>query len=363
MAVSNTVVGNLDRDDLVKEIHQALHTGTRRRASSSKRAELSWLELNSSGLSHYPLYTGNRSKLPILERQTYKRWKSMMGFQKVRHPRRQRRKVIIIQPITYFHGQTPLRHTSNGTADEEEEAYRHVEISEEVLRLLQEFCAAYFIGMEVKLEKSLDLAEIPKLTSRIHKATNRRQFLVDDVINFLTSYKLQKAYCILGVTTVDLYPGPEWNFVLGQASLEVGSGVFSFGRYFNSTHTKSGYDSDLFGEEPAKPNRCGKEISSGCGMEGEELTSPLDGSGIKEEELIGGCDSKREELIGPLGGSGCDKEWVGEEQIRNLWVLMRVSVYGKIGSLQILLSCNKITIKSPFVVRRCHACYNTCCFR
>lgn len=204
-----------------------------RREQFASNSDLLWLHQQCSLGQLYPLYTGDRSKLTILDKQTYRRWKSAMELERVKHPIRHRRRVVLIQPITHRYGSTT-------SGEEEEVGYRHTFISEKVLNFLQGFCAAYFSEMEVKLAPSLDLSEIPRLTSRIHKTTNRRQFLVDDIIHFLSTRKLRKAYCILGVTVVDLYPGSDWNFVLGQACLEKGSGVFSFGRFFNSTVSSDG---------------------------------------------------------------------------------------------------------------------------
>ena len=234
-----------------------------------------------------------------------------MELEKVRHPLRQRRRVVLVQPLSYLHGNT--------ASGDGEATYRHTYISESVLEMLRGFCAAFFSEMRVELAPPLDLSAIPKLTSRVHKRTNRRQYLVDDIIHFLSRRKLKKAYCILGVTVVDLYPGPEWNFVLGQANMEKGSGVFSFGRYFNSSGGVSSEQMEL-GEE----GRGSREVKGG------EL------SGCREEEPNGGRGSREvkggevsEELEGvePIGGRGRtgEAEWE-REQMSNLWVLMRVSI-------------------------------------
>ena len=302
-----------DLDSLRKEAGEAFKLGRKGR----KNQDLSWLGLqctgggwgagNSRGVGEfYPLYSGDRSKLTFLDKQTYRMWKSAMGFERFRHPIRQRRRTILIQPITHVHGSGSTLHSNdhhhhgndchlhgnndsfhdnndsfhgndnhlydNGptcdgaVGEEEEQFYKHTHIDGNVLELLRQFCSAYFSEMRVKVAPPLDLSEIPRLTSRIHQRTHRRQFLVDDIIDFLSSEKLRKAYCILGVTTVDLYPGPEWNFVLGQASVYKGSGVFSFGRYFHSVVSK---------------------------------------------ETRG-------------RGSGMERKEIEEEQIRNLWILMRV---------------------------------------
>ena len=228
----------------------------------------------------YKLFTGDRSKLCFLEKQTYAKWKSLMEFEKVKHPMRHRRKIVLIQPISWnkCHYVSTMGHDKDDSKEEGEKlevAYSHTQISEAVLDLLRQFCGAFYSGMEIRLSPSLDLADIPKLTSRIHQRTNRRQFLVKDIVDFLCKRKLKKCFCILGVTVVDLYPGPEWNFVLGQACLDKGCGVFSFGRYFNSQVMSV-----------AKP-----------------LASPENVAGKKRET-----------------------EALELEQMRNIWILMRVRV-------------------------------------
>ncbi len=46
--------------------------------------------------------------------------------------------------------------------------------------------------------------------------------------------KPENAVCLFGVTMADLYPGPKWNFVFGEASLYGGVSIWSFARYFES---------------------------------------------------------------------------------------------------------------------------------
>ena len=40
---------------------------------------------------------------------------------------------------------------------------------------------------------------------------------------------LADGYCVIGLTWVDLYPGEDWNFILGEKSCEEGCAVVSFG--------------------------------------------------------------------------------------------------------------------------------------
>ena len=322
----NEVAGDSERSSLVKEIQDAFKLGRRRgrargRGSRTRRREapeLAWLGGQCAEGGLYPLYSGDRSKLSILEKQTCKRWKSMMEMELVKHPLRQRRRVVLIQPITHRHGNTVLR-KPRSPGKEEEEGYRHTHISNTVLGLLQEFCSAYFSEMEVKLVPSVDLSEIPRLTSRIHKSTNRRQFLVDDIIHYLSTKKLHKAYCVLGVTIVDLYPGPKWNFVLGQACMEKGSGVFSFGRWFNSTPTVTDTATDTATATSATATTATATTAIAASTTATVATTDTDIAATTDTATTGATAT----VAGVASEDGED-EWE-QEQIRNLWVLMRVS--------------------------------------
>nr|XP_020662109.1 archaemetzincin-2 isoform X3 [Pogona vitticeps] len=54
---------------------------------------------------------------------------------------------------------------------------------------------------------------------------------IGHLLNYLKKKKPKDAFCIVGVTMIDLYPRDSWNFVFGQASLTEGMGIFSFARY------------------------------------------------------------------------------------------------------------------------------------
>lgn len=109
------------------------------------------------------------------------------------------------------------------------------------LELLREHAAAYF-GLEATLLGRLSL-EDAELTSRRHGG--RRQILTGDILRLLRQKLPRDAFCLVGVTLEDLYPGPGWNFVFGQASLRQRVGVYSFARY----------DPTFHGERPRKGDR------------------------------------------------------------------------------------------------------------
>uniref|UniRef100_A0A667ICU4 Archaemetzincin-2 n=1 Tax=Lynx canadensis TaxID=61383 RepID=A0A667ICU4_LYNCA len=54
---------------------------------------------------------------------------------------------------------------------------------------------------------------------------------IGHILKFLKKKKPEDAFCVVGITMIDLYPRDSWNFVFGQASLTDGVGIFSFARY------------------------------------------------------------------------------------------------------------------------------------
>lgn len=200
------------------------------RAVSRKRkpsAELAWLFSQCSKSALFRLYN-EQGVVPPWDKQTFSQWKYLVGFQRISHPRGRRSRTIVIQPLT---------HNSFSSG------YAMTEINATVIKHLQHFCQAFF-NMTVEIANPIDLAQIRNLTSRIHKTTNREQFLVGDILRHLKTYRPRDAHMI-AITTADLYPCEEENFVLGHASLTSGCGVFSFGRYFNSQVAAGGSGSDF----------------------------------------------------------------------------------------------------------------------
>lgn len=167
------------------------------------------------------------------EKQTFLQWKSETEFQRVLHPIRMRQKTIVLQPLVHS---TPLP------------GYPLKVIEQPVMEHLQSFCQAFFVGMQVVLAEPLDMATLKNLTSRVHARTNRTQFLVPDLLKHLKSRRPRNAYCVVGVTLFDLYPSPEWNFVMGHALLTEGCAVFTFGRHFNSEQAPCEGEGALLGQ-------------------------------------------------------------------------------------------------------------------
>jgi len=87
--------------------------------------------------------------------------------------------------------------------------------------------------MNVKLLAEVPLAKL-KCDTRYHtvsEGVKRPQLHVPGIFTFMKNVIPDDAYCVLGVTMVDLYPKESWNFVFGRALLQDRIGVFSFARY------------------------------------------------------------------------------------------------------------------------------------
>lgn len=94
------------------------------------------------------------------------------------------------------------------------------------LTTLVDFARRYF-GLP-----ALALPEIAMSSLRARsRARGRRQYRTGDLLDALRLRLPKDAYCLIGVTQDDLYPGPSWNFVFGEARFHERVGVYSFCRY------------------------------------------------------------------------------------------------------------------------------------
>ncbi|XP_017338763.1 archaemetzincin-2 isoform X1 [Ictalurus punctatus] len=111
-------------------------------------------------------------------------------------------------------------------------------ITEQYVEWLREYCEAFYNGLTVKLLPAVTVAA-SSCTFRVNSNTNNLQLHAGDLLAFLKQRKPKDAFCIVGITMIDLYPKDSWNFVFGQASLTEGMGVFSFARYDDDFYKRS----------------------------------------------------------------------------------------------------------------------------
>ena len=118
---------------------------------------------------------------------------------------------------------------------------------EKFLILLQRFAATFFKGYTVEVLSTYLTAKL-KFRSRVNEFSGKPQLYIPDIYKYLESKFPQDAYCMVGITMIDLYPKESWNFVFGQAYASRGVGVFSFARYDPSFYEMEEED------EPDSPN-------------------------------------------------------------------------------------------------------------
>lgn len=104
--------------------------------------------------------------------------------------------------------------------------------------------AEAFFQLAVKILPAATLDE-KLFNPRTNENSHKRQLHTLSILSHLKTRLPADAYCLLGITMVDLYPAKSWNYVFGQASLAERVGIYSFARY----------DPAFFGQERPKDYR------------------------------------------------------------------------------------------------------------
>ena len=101
---------------------------------------------------------------------------------------------------------------------------------EKVIDTLRSFMGLVF-GLEIASMPPLGLEKIPAAAQRTNGFTNQRQLLSTHILyQILKPNRPADAVAVLAITNEDLWPGKDWNFVFGQASLGDRVGVWSTAR-------------------------------------------------------------------------------------------------------------------------------------
>ena len=84
---------------------------------------------------------------------------------------------------------------------------------------------------------------------------------------YLKTHLPPNGYCIVGLTWVDLYPGDEWNFVLGESCCVDGCAVMSFGHFEPQSYVNNQLNETQSDNKDmtclSKGNGCGEDNQSG----------------------------------------------------------------------------------------------------
>uniref|UniRef100_A0A8D0A4Q2 Archaemetzincin-2 n=1 Tax=Sander lucioperca TaxID=283035 RepID=A0A8D0A4Q2_SANLU len=93
--------------------------------------------------------------------------------------------------------------------------------TDQYLEGLREYCQAFFYGLPVKFLPAVTVTK----TRCSFRVTAIHTTFRSSLISWGVAKKLLKpkdAFCIIGITMIDLYPNDSWNFVFGKASLSEG---------------------------------------------------------------------------------------------------------------------------------------------
>lgn len=110
-----------------------------------------------------------------------------------------------------------------------------------IVDLTAQFMGLYF-SRPVTVAADLPLSIIPNRARREHPAWHVKQILTTYVLDKVLRPRLPKdAAVYLALTTSDLYPAEDWNFVFGQASLRERVGVWSIYRNGDPDESEAGF--------------------------------------------------------------------------------------------------------------------------
>ncbi|XP_069511163.1 archaemetzincin-2 isoform X2 [Ambystoma mexicanum] len=110
--------------------------------------------------------------------------------------------------------------------------------TEDYIGWLKDYCESFYYGLTVKILAPVSVSET-ECVFRVNQHTENLQIHAGGLLSYLKKRKPKDAYCIVGITMMDLYPRESWNFVFGQASLTEGVGIFSFARYDSNFYSKN----------------------------------------------------------------------------------------------------------------------------
>lgn len=103
-----------------------------------------------------------------------------------------------------------------------------------------------FFGLPVKLLPPIALSEVPKKARRVHPRWGVKQLDARWLLYDLLKPRIpDDAMALLGLSAMDLFPEPDWNFVFGMASYRDGVGVWSIARFGDPTLSPEAYRKTL----------------------------------------------------------------------------------------------------------------------
>jgi archaemetzincin len=142
---------------------------------------------------------------------------------------------------------------------------------------------AIFYNVPVRIAEPMPIDLVPDSARRQHPQWGDTQILTSYVLDELLAPRLPRdAAAMIAFTPVDLWPGENWNFVFGQASLVDRVGVWSLYRYGNADGEKAAYTRCLLRAMKTGVHETGHMFGLGhctawqCGMNGSNSLAESD---------------------------------------------------------------------------------------
>ncbi|KAG5854533.1 hypothetical protein ANANG_G00038820 [Anguilla anguilla] len=104
---------------------------------------------------------------------------------------------------------------------------------------LKSYLEAFFLGFPVMSLPSISTSSM-KCRFRQNELSCKVQLHTDSILRHLQQLKPIDAFCMLGLTFIDLYPCDTWNYTFGKSACELGVGVCSFSRLLGGLSTVEG---------------------------------------------------------------------------------------------------------------------------
>ncbi|MBS1150893.1 MAG: Peptidase family [Myxococcaceae bacterium] len=135
------------------------------------------------------------------------------------------------QSVKSYRASRPVRPTSSRSVVVLQPLAPFNEREQQLLADTARYVTAFY-GLPVRVGEALPPEAIPASARRNHPDTGASQVLTTSLLFEVLRPRLtEDVLAIIGLTSEDLYPDPDWNFVFGQASFKDRIGVWSFHRF------------------------------------------------------------------------------------------------------------------------------------
>ena len=143
-------------------------------------------------------------------------------------------RATVIQPVQSFSQyaqSSPVQPSADRNTIYVQPIGRFSTAQRKIVDLSSEFLGLYF-SCPIAVLPTVGGEVVPQMARRIHSGTKEEQYLAPWIHSeFLKSRLPEDAVALIALTATDLWPGQNWNFVFGQASLADRVGVWSMARF------------------------------------------------------------------------------------------------------------------------------------